>query len=109
MEVVKKLRKISSAGDQINQITQPQNIETIKNGLKLSHSILGCIVPTNAKPKERIKSATTVIQMEDIKRDIEALSDESLKNELLALLRYEVIKVAASDSPRAFNLAKAVL
>ncbi len=56
IDAVKKVRNISSAGDQISQITTPQKIDTIRNGRKLSHSIFGCIVPTNARPSERIKS-----------------------------------------------------
>ena len=56
IDAVKKVRSISSAGDQMSQITTPQKIDTIRNGRKLSHSIFGCMVPTNARPSERIKS-----------------------------------------------------
>jgi hypothetical protein len=52
MDAVKKVLSISNAGVQVSQIKVPHKIETIINGRRLSHSILGCIVPTKAKPKD---------------------------------------------------------
>ncbi|WP_255538647.1 hypothetical protein [Polynucleobacter sp. Tro8-14-1] len=42
---------------------QPHNTETIKNGLKLSHNIRGCIVPTKAIPKDLNICGNPTIQL----------------------------------------------
>jgi hypothetical protein len=52
MEFVRNSLRIASAGVHVSQIKQPQRTDTIKNGRKLSHSILGCIVPTKANPND---------------------------------------------------------
>ncbi len=52
MDVVRTMLSISNAGVQVSQIKLPHKTETIKNGRRLNQSILGCIEPTKAKPKD---------------------------------------------------------
>jgi hypothetical protein len=62
-ELVRNSLSIANAGVQVSQIRQPHKIETIKNGRKLSHNILGCIVPTNAKPNDLITCCNPTIKL----------------------------------------------
>ena len=52
IDVVRKVLSASSAGVQVSQIRQPHKTETIRNGLKLSQRMRGCIVPTKAMPND---------------------------------------------------------
>ena len=63
MEVVRKLLNVSNAGVQVSQMRQPHKTETIKNGLKLSHNIRGCMVPTKAMPKDLNTCGIPIIQL----------------------------------------------
>jgi hypothetical protein len=62
-EVVRKTPNVSKAGVHASQMRQPHKTETIKKGLKLSHNIRGCMVPTKAMPNDLNTCGNPTIQL----------------------------------------------
>ena len=62
-EVVRKILNVSRAGVHVSQMRQPHKTETIKNGLKLSHNMRGCMVPTKAMPNDLNTCGNPTIQL----------------------------------------------
>ena len=63
IEVVRKILSASSAGVHVSQMRHPHKTEMIKKGLKLSHNIRGCIVPTKAMPNDLNTCCKPTIQL----------------------------------------------